>query len=265
MAVVLALASVCGAVGLRDVIARRSAAVAAAAAALGGAVDLDGTSEYLSDTSSTLLNTSTQATICAWVKNNGSTNRSRGIIFSRDASAYLGLSLTASGTNRFACVVLATGGLNATFSSQNSASPGEWKFVCGVWSSVPPALLYVNGAIDTNAITFSATGTILQTDVLRIGYDDLTPTNLFPGVIDDVSVYKNRALTSAEIAELYNSGVGKPATSLSTGTNGLVRYWKLDDGLSNSASTNAYDSASGTYATGTGIGSGDWTDGIVPQ
>jgi hypothetical protein len=102
-------------------------------------------------------------------------------------------------------------------------------------------------------------------DVFRVGYDDANAANKFNGAIDDVALFRNRILDVAEIAELYNSGAGKPVTSLSTGTNSLVRYWKLDDGLSNSSATQALDTVSGTYAVGTAIGAGDWTNGIVPQ
>jgi len=106
---------------------------------------------------------------------------------------------------------------------------------------------------------------ISDSGIFRVGYDDYATTRRWRGLVDDIAIYRNRALTSNEVVELYNGGIGKPVTSLSTGTNGLIRYWKFDDGLSNSSATQALDIVSGTYIRGTGIGSGDWTNGIVPQ
>jgi hypothetical protein len=90
------------------------------------------------------------------------------------------------------------------------------------------------------------------------------PVEDFDGLLDDVSIW-SRGWTSNDVIEIYNGGAAKKANALSTGTNGLIRYWPFDDGLSNSSATQALDTVSGTYAIGTAIGSGDWTNGIVPQ
>lgn len=97
--------------------------------------------------------------------------------------------------------------------------------------------------------------------VFRIGFESSTASRKFTGLIDEASIW-TRALSSNEVAELYNNGLGKRTEQLSTGTNGLIRLWHLDESGSDS---NAYDSASGTYATGTAIGTGDWVPGKVPQ
>jgi hypothetical protein len=86
-----------------------------------------------------------------------------------------------------------------------------------------------------------------------IGYG--ITASAFSGLIDDLSVAKNRALSGAEVSELYASGNAKPFASLSTGTSGAVGYWTFNETFSASV-TNAYDSISGRYAIGTGIGAG---------
>jgi hypothetical protein len=103
-----------------------------------------------------------------------------------------------------------------------------------------------------------------QNKSLRIGWDELNVAYRWGGLVDDVGVY-TRAWTSNEVSEAYAAGLGKPLTSMSAGTNGLVGYVKLDDGLASSSATQAVDTVRGVYWIGTAIGSGDWTNGIVPQ
>lgn len=261
IAAVLALASVASGVGLRDLIARRSAA------ALGGAVDLDGSTEYFSDGTAALMNNATAATWVAWIKlTAGTTNQTRGVIVSRDGSFLSGLAITSLGTNMGAMTAYDGGGSPfAAYTTNNVLTPGVWHHLAGVFQKGVPLKVFLNGVNATRTTVGTPANNLNIVDVFRIGYDDGNAANKFAGAIDDVALFQNRILNVAEIAEIYNSGAGKSITDLSTGTNGLVRYWKLNDGLTNSTAANAYDSASGTYATGTGIGSGDWTNGIVPQ
>jgi hypothetical protein len=257
----IACAASASAVSLRDLVARISAA-APGAAALGGAVDLDGSAEYFTDNSATLLNGATSLTFTAWAMPRlADPSYDAVLMFRNDASTRWGI--TGSGVftlpaNRWFFNWLGTGLLSAT----NEYRLNQWTFLVATYEVGVSAKLYCNGVCYTNAVT---TNGIVQSASVRIGFDTAAADRKWNGQLDDVGIFKNRALTSNDVAELFNNGVGKPLNSLSTGTNGLVRYWKLDDGLSNSSATQALDTVSGTYATGTAIGAGDWTNGIVPQ
>ncbi len=259
VATFLSIVSAARAVSLKDLVARISAESMPAASVIGGAVDLDG-SEYLSDGVSGYLSGATSVTIAVWVK--PAIRRSYMTFISSRGASFSSLN-TADSTNTWHARFYAA---TTSFATSGAAviALGEWSYVVGTWARSNAPTIYLNAVGYNN-------GTVKNTafghdDFYRIGTDDFSTANRTTiGVIDDISVWRNRALSDAEIVELYNGGVGKPVTSLSTGTNGLVRYWKLDDGLSDSSATQALDTVSGTYAIGTAIGSGDWTNGIVPQ
>jgi hypothetical protein len=263
IAALIAAATVCHGMTYNDMLAAFWAKSGSpAASVIGGAVDLDG-GEYFSDSSSTLLNGATNFSFTAWVMNKNGSPFYDGIIHCRSS----GGQLTGIGTsgdfnppvNRFLFSINNSAGVFSSVTSYTNML-SRFGFVVTVYDGSKVKMF-----CDLSYTEASSAGlTNLQNDVFRIGFDDFASDRRFVGLIDDVSIW-NRALTSNEVAELYNNGAGKPVTSLSTGTNGLLRYWKLDDGLSNSSATQALDTVSGTYAIGTAIGSGDWTNGIVPQ
>lgn len=234
---------------------RRAYGVRGAAVSLfGNAVDLDGSSEYLRDSSGiSPAFGKTNCTFTAWVKLNGSSSSTAGII-----SSWL------QGPNQASGIVLGptlypsmwyTAGTGVT--STNQLTTNNWYFIVGTLDGTRPRI-YVN-TIQTSGNGY--TGGTLGSNSLCIGSLDGVSSRTVKGVIDEVSVWTNRALTASEITELYNDGTGKPTEQLSTGTAGLARLWRLDESGSTS---NAYDSASGTTAAGTAIGTGDWVTGKVP-
>lgn len=237
--------------------------MASAVSPLGGAVDLDGSSEHFKDGTSGLLNGATSFTVCAWVKNTGF-KASAGILANTESIASKVNGLTTRSTGKTYVFYYAdAGGQAAVVTPDNSLNTGVWAFVVGSVSSGVVGTIYLNGVGYTTLGV--SKGVTADSTKFMIGYDEYTSLGdrHLPAIVDDCAIWKNRALTSNEVATLYNNGKGAPITAIST--NGLVRYWKLDDGLSNSSATQALDSVSGTYAPGTGIGSDDWTNGIVPQ
>ena len=261
MVAVMALAATCGAVGLRDLIARISAA--GGAAALGGAVDLNGSDEYFTESlsASNVMFGATSLTYSVWAfaKASGAND---GLICLRPNITGSGLNGIAHGNtdNSQNLIYFHNGGAYA--SSANNFTTGAWHHVVVTWVISNAASMYIDGIPSTVGATSPKTA--VGQGVATLGADRAAAGRVFYGVLDDVAIFKDRALASNEVAEIYNSGVGKPVTSLSTGTNGLVRYWKLDDGLTDPNASNALDSVSGGYATGTSVGLGDWTNGIIP-
>ena len=256
----LLCASPAWAVSLKDLVARISAESIPAASVIGGAVDLDGSTEYFTDPSASLFDVPDLTYLC-WFNPRTHVNYA-GLIANYSGNYSIALQLYNSyGGVYVANYQTAGSGSNGTIGITGCYTSNAWNMACVTFTKNGNAVLYVN---TTNKTLAGMTINCRVNDNVRLGYEDYNAARKFNGLLDECSIW-TRALSSNEVMELYNGGLGKPATSLSTGTNGLLRYWKLDDGLSNSSATNAYDSASGTYATGTAIGSGDWTNGIVPQ
>lgn len=159
-----------------------------------------------------------------------------------------------------------------------------WYFVAGVYDAAARAMhVYINGALDDGAWSYNGSSSVpssINNSPVNFNIDlnDATGGGLH-GTIDDARIY-NRALSTAEVAQLYNAG--QPATPgdmrynsdshvmqycngahwLAMGKtpapmNGLVGWWKLDDGTGTSAAD-----SSGTGNTGTLTNGPTWTGGM---
>ena len=87
----------------------------------------------------------------------------------------------------------------------------------------------------------------------RIGSNvDAIGAKFFNGLIDDVRIY-NRALSAAEVANLYNIGKAKANVSNAVISNGLVGYWTFDGATTtrSSATAGITGDLSGNFNTGT--------------
>jgi len=74
--------------------------------------------------------------------------------------------------------------------------------------------MYVNGVlkVKSDISTGTYTGMVNGTSITRFGlnaWDLITPSRTFSGYMEDVGVWKNRALTADEVLYLYNNGRGK--------------------------------------------------------
>lgn len=216
--------------------------------ALGNAVDLDGISEYFTDNSSSnLADGSVAMSFVVWVKNREMTNA--GILNTATPSS--GLYFRNTPAIRLY--------INNTVLSLPGTFTNDWLFLCGTWTTNGRAgIIYTNGA---SAATSAAMSSDPLTNTNSAWYLGISGSVKLNGSLDEVAIFVNRDLTAAEIAELYNGGKGKRVETLSTGTNGLVRLYHLDE---TGSASNAYDSASGTTATGNNIGTGDWVTGKIP-
>ena len=235
--------------------------VRGAATVIGNAVDLDGSSEYFTTTQSNINFGATSVTVCAWV--NATSNQTAvgkiGWVCGFSPSQAEWRFMVTGGK-----VVLQVYQSNLTLaqndvSAASAISSNSWHFLVGVANGSNVGV-YVDGVSHGSNTAYN--GTINNINAVgKIGQADQNAARYFSGLIDEVAIYKNRAFTSNEVVEAYAGGVGKPLQTMSTGTNGLVRLWHLDESGSQS---NAYDSASGTWATGTAI-SNDWVTGKVPK
>jgi len=154
------------------------------------------------------------------------------------------------------------GGVYRTATSIASYNDGNWHMATATMSAAG-IVLYVDGVqVGSNTLATSGEN---YTGYWRIGYDNIdgwpsTPTNrYFTGDLDDVFVY-NRALSAAEVTNLYNAGNGVSnngpvcaATNLTLNANlisGATYSWTGPNGFTSTLRTPSFsysDAAKGTY------------------
>lgn len=165
-----------------------------------GAINLDGTDDYISVTQNASINFNQTSpfTIEAWVKPIGSgyiANKQQNVtnefVWSLDYN---------SSTNKFAFSLSKQNVSGLTATSAESFLPGKWYHVVGV-SNGTDFYIYVNGRQQAST-NISFTGATQSLATLYFGqlYNN---TNRLKGTIDTIRIY-SRALTAGEILSNYN-------------------------------------------------------------
>lgn len=170
----------------------------------GRAASFNGLSSYVSIPNHAQFNMQNEITTSAWIHRTQD-NSELGSIVQKwgDESNRRQWHLTLSDNNiRF---YISTSGSNFPAVTGSVIPLNTWTHVVGRFDG-NNLQVYVNGELDS---TISLVGTIHQSNIgLRIGgygEDSEYPSNrYFPGLIDEVMIF-NRALSSDEIASLYNS------------------------------------------------------------
>lgn len=170
---------------------------------LGNAGNFDGSNDYVNAGSAASLNPTTAITIGAWVNLN-----QVGVpyvITSRQGADGQTYSLWINSDNRLYLYLSSDGATwNMTMNSAVAlAAANTWYHLVGTYDRTN-LRLYINGA--ANGTPVGATSNIYSgTATNRISWD--SGSTYLNGLIDDVRIY-NRALSSQEISNLYNSGNG---------------------------------------------------------
>ena len=120
--------------------------------------------------------------------------------------------------------------------------------------------MYVDGVLRATSSAYTTalntTGTI---GVLGSYFDKGSTARCPAADIDDVRIWKNAALSAADVTTLYNGGRGQfPLNQLSA--NETVA-WRFDEG----SGTTATDAVAGLVLTTAGATPVEWTRGIVPS
>ena len=124
-----------------------------------------------------------------------------GVTSSRQYLLTVGDSPTTSGAGDFRAVIGVTSGLKI-LDSLAVIQSNTWYHVAETYDGAA-LKLYVNGSLDSQ---MAVTGPIITTtQPVRIGGDAPAGPYYFNGRVDEISLY-NRALTSNEIAAIYNAG-----------------------------------------------------------
>ena len=170
----------------------------------------------------------TDFTYAGWVK---TSTDGRGIFDASgtvNALVVITVGLTNFGTtaHKAGCLVRTDPGSTYIGSSTTSIDDGSWHLVALVRDTANTSVyLYIDGALET---------TIPAVDVSQMNLNSgffwgEEANDYFVGTIDETGFWK-RALSAAEITQLYNAGVGQqyPFTPSSIDT-GIWGYWKFDD------------------------------------
>ena len=114
-----------------------------------------------------------------------------------------------------------------------SVSPNVWQHVAAIYDNGSMRFYYNGNEYTTN----SNEGNHSSAGNFTIGGNQNGNHNLYGGLIDEVAVW-NEALTSSEIAAIYNYGTGLNVASNSgnyTSSTNLVGYWNFNEGSGNIA------------------------------
>jgi hypothetical protein len=187
-----------------------------AAGKIGGAIELDGTDDYVIDEmAGDYINDLDAITICLWIKSD-IVGTDKGFIIFEDPTGGDNRNLRydaaswawEGGTNIIKLALDSTGGHQAHEGSDNTQTT-DWQHVTMVWSSGNELMLYIDGRFDVPRGTDAGVeGAISGVTKLIVGKGCKDADGGWDGLIDDVRIY-SEALTEAEI-QIVMKGDGYP-------------------------------------------------------
>ena len=204
---------------------------------IGQALKFDGSSQYVNLGNPTALKiTGTAMTVGAWIKVNAwpSATHYPGVVSKtgNTSAPYGGYQLNLDNDSGHLASFCSGINIGGTWQSTCTATTG---YATGVWYHVfvtydgSAVRVYVNGVKDNSANYSGSVGDVSTS--MSLGRNEAFPTGAyFNGTLDDVRIY-NRALSQAEITQLYKLGA---ATHLNATLNppnlssGLVGHWSMD-------------------------------------
>ena len=169
-------------------------------------------------------------TIVAWIKTSSTINDGR--IFSKGSSQCVtGYMMRMGGSQSSNAFLEAS--FNGTciigFAGNTTINDGQWHLVAGVVDRDLGAKIYIDGNLDASQNVITTSFDLSNDRNPRIGLNDVTNTEPFDGLIDEVAIF-NRALSPAEIWAIYNAGSAgmiKPPAPIEPPA-GMVAWWPGD-------------------------------------
>ena len=220
----------------------------------GRALDFDGSNDYIQIPYSSSLAPTQYISFGTWFNSRDTTGSQR--VISKTETGGYQISLNENGvcSNSTLCAVAYIGGAYRALNySLSNISTNTWYHVFATYDGAT-FKMYLNGQ-QINSLSISGSIQYSTSNTLCIGSEPGAVCNAggyFKGKIDDVRIY-NRALSATEVLGIYKSG---ETTKKTVSQNGLLAWWKFDDGTS----TKATD-FSGNGNTGTFTGSPSWVTG----
>jgi subtilisin family serine protease len=178
-----------------------------------GALSFDGVDDYVKIPDSNSLDVTSQATLCAWIYTTSLT-AGQGIVgrwnySSSPSKESILLEARGDVDDRIRFNISTDGGIptETVVASQQKFVANTWYHVAGTYDGVRMRL-YINGQEDNST---PKSGNIFTSDSeWNIGAFNYGGVAYFEGTIDDVRIY-DRALSAAEILQLYQKGLSRKA------------------------------------------------------
>jgi len=221
----------------------------------------DGNGDYAIKSNSSdpeLVPSTDSFSVSAWFKHSA-TAGSDTLISRVDAVNGVGWKIYMNGSGNMCFGIDQTAGTFPVDSACSTLSyaDSKWHHLTAVKNGTSNITLYINGneaGQDASITNQSISGTNPD---FRVGNDYDNGTNGWDGFIDEVKYY-NYSKTSTQVRAEYNSkstndasaNLGSSGSNLTTLSNGLVGYWKLDESSwTNNCSTGSATDSSGNAQT----------------
>lgn len=217
----------------------------------------------------------TQLSVCLWLKTNNSNSTTNDQIIGKYDmdQAQRVFSLTQNATTNY---IGFTTSSNGSYQSGNDVTStiaindNKWHHLCGVYDTTYNRL-YIDGKLH-NSTNRSNNGLYNINEKIAIGSfisaDTPVANSFFNGFLDDIKIYPY-ARSASQIKADYTSGLaGQSSSNSSTNmgeqsakglSDGLVAYYKFDEGVGTTTADSSGNSNLATFATGTSAPS--WSSG----
>jgi len=179
---------------------------------IGNALSFDGINDSGITSSSAIAdwkflhNTGFDVSISVWIYVDNTSAGTRGIVATMNGnSSDNGFLFFQSGN--LVKIISQVGTTSQFFASTNTLTASAWNHVVlTINETTNDVKIYINNSVDTGA-SYNKTSTVNPESVMGIMWDTQSGSYL-PGDIDELTIFKDRVLTSAEVSSLYNSGNG---------------------------------------------------------
>ena len=170
---------------------------------VGSAFELDGSNDYVSISNAPRIQPSSSFSVGGWVRSDMASSNFQPIAIGESSTSWYSWSLRVNDQLKpqFA---LSNGGSWVAATDSSVLTQGEWTHIYATWDSLTnTARLYRNG-VEVGSYTGAIT-TQANDQGIRLGWYE-TGNTYWDGGLDEIQI-NNHALTSAEVAELYASGM----------------------------------------------------------
>jgi hypothetical protein len=224
---------------------------AAAAGKFSNAIDLNGSTQYISGSASTSLTQTGNITISGWIYRDTAGQTDVIIDYALNSEAEAGNHLytfTINSADNLSLDWEHGAGTNDSVTSSADISPtsGSWTHLAVTRNTATNEVKFFQNGIQLGTTqTFTNDPTGGTTSTLAIGRNESSATDYFDGKIDELRIY-NREFSPSEIQTLYGWAPGP------------VGHWKLDE---NTGTTANDSSTNGNTGTLSGTTTPSWATG----
>jgi len=218
----------------------------------GGALDFDGTDDYVTADHSSSLNLTGDLSMSAWIRRDNP-QVDHGSVISKGNANDNGQQyyMQVLSTGQLVSVIgnAPTNGVYLNHSSTANVGTGIWTHIVMTLNG-DSSSIYIDGSLDSTGTGSGSRQT--NTDVIEIGRRG-DASFKFRGPLDEVRIY-NRALSADEVRRLFN--LGRPKVGTAFMSDGLVAYYDFNIGK---GGIDVFDrSGNGNHGTTSNMDDFDW-------